>query len=248
MFNQMTASGPSRRLNIEGLGEVIVEEIMDGNLVRLKFKELSVVMEPFIIPQMEKVAAMEATTFEDRLIKDSLKILWKAFNGPDNDFAMAVSTLFSTLCILREENPPMGQMEMFVDDEHPQIPTRQELLKEIETKIRSAEEAAVKIESAQTAMEKGLHLIRGKDGELKTVKRGQLVLWGLALLVSVVFPVGTWIFGESPPELWLWGIPVFLVICAPWLVGEQKVDAAIAEAIEKEEREKKDDDEPDNRS
>ncbi len=245
MLDQMPASSPARRINIEGLGEVVIEELLDGSLVRMKFEELSVVMEPFIIPQMEKVAVMEPTNLEERLLKESLGILWKAFNGPDNDFAMAVSTLFSTLCILREENPPMGQMEMWPDDEHPQVPTRDELLADIEEKIQKAKVAADNIEAAQAAMNKGLHLIRDKQGELRSVKRGPLFLWGIALLISVVFPVGAWIFSE-PPELWLWGIPIFLVVAAPWLVGEQKVDAALAEAIEKEEREKKDDE--DNRS
>ena len=246
MFGEMKSAGTARRMNIEGLGEVIVEDLIDGSLVRLKFGTLSVVMEPFIIPQMEKVAAMEATNLEERLLKDSLKILWRAFNGPDNDFAMAVSTLFSTLCILHEENPPMGQIEIWPDDEHPQVPTREGLLKEIETKIRAAEEAVEKIEAAETAMTKGLHLIRGKDGELRSIKRNQLYLWGLALAISIVFPVGKLIFSEAP-DLWVWGIPVFLVICAPWLVGEQKVDDALAELTEKEEREKNDDG-PDNRS
>ena len=244
MLDQMKATSLARRVNIEGLGEVIVEELLDGGLIRMKFETLSVVMEPFILPQMEKIAAMTPENYEDQLIKDSLKILWKAFNGPDNDFAMAVSTLFSTLCILREENPPMGQMEMFIDDEHPQVPTREELLKEIETKIRSAEKAAGKIEGAQVALAKGLHLVPGKDGELRSVKRGALMLWGLALIISVVFPVGAWIFAEQNPEPWLWAIPVFLVVAAPWLVGEKKITAP---PVPPEEREKNDDG-PDNRS
>lgn len=247
MLDQMTPSSPARRINIEGLGEVLVEELLDGGLVRLKFKTLAVVMEPFIIPQMEKVAAMEPSDYEETLLKDSLEIMWRAFNGPDNDFAMAVSTLFSTLCILREENPPIGQMEMFVDDEHPQIPTRENLLKEIEEKIRAAEVAAVKIEGAMTASQKGLHVIQGRDGELKTVKRGQLVLWGLALIISIGFPAGSWIFQDQAPDGWLWAIPVFLVVFAPWLVGEQKINTVAVDTAQ-EEREKKDDDEPDNRS
>jgi hypothetical protein len=245
MFDQMTPSSPARRINIEGLGEVLVEELLDGGLVRLKFKTLAVVMEPFIIPQMEKVAVMEPSDYEETLLKDSLEIMWRAFNGPDNDFAMAVSTLFSTLCILREENPPIGQMEMFVDDDHPQIPTREELLKEIETKIRKAEVAAVKIEGAQVAAEKGMHVFRDDKGQLRAVKRGGLFLWGLALITSIVVPIGSWVYQGQAPDSWLWAIPVFLIIFAPWLVGEQNVSAQQA-PIQEEEREDKDDE--DNRS